>query len=140
MNGGILFIHRMDAASSFLMNMKIVGSHFREGISGYMFNMVIDSDTTNYKDFVAEIEGKYPWRMNETVTLHYFEESNRTIHELSTYHDMLSMFAKFGSKKTIEMRIIVHNVNARPDKPEWPIEESVGVDVPYVGTDLANPF
>jgi hypothetical protein len=55
--------------------------------------------------------------------------------------------------KKIKMRITVHNVSARPDKPKWPIEESVGVDVsctpslpfvppnpPYVGTDLANPF
>lgn len=125
-----MFIHRMDPSSSFLLNIKIVGSHFREGIRGYRFPMVVDSDTTNYKNFVSKIGEKYRWRMNETIMINYFDESNRTIPELSSDQDMVAMFAKFGTTKTIAVLITVHDFNVTPNKPEWPIKEGVIVDIP----------
>ncbi|KQK21297.1 hypothetical protein BRADI_1g60045v3 [Brachypodium distachyon] len=101
--------------------------------------MVVDSNTTNYKDFVSEIGEKYRWCMNETIMLNYFDESNRTIPELSSDQDMVAMFAKFGTTKTIAMLIMVHDVNVAPDKPEWPIEEGVSVDIPCTSSLPSAP-
>lgn len=54
-----VWIRMMDPFSTFILMVKIMGRGTRfEG--AWVFEWTIDSDTSNFKDFVDDINEKYP--------------------------------------------------------------------------------
>ena len=54
----LLFICRMDPASSYNLEIRIIARHTHA--RWFSLNKVVDADRTNFVDLVAEVETKYP--------------------------------------------------------------------------------
>jgi hypothetical protein len=52
----------MDASSSYLLKIGIIGNpkKVRKDATCFLFEKVVDSDTTNFKDFIESIVNQYP--------------------------------------------------------------------------------
>jgi hypothetical protein len=72
------FVHQMDPNSSYLLKIKLFGNHkcIRKEISYFCFENVVDSDTTNFKDFVDEIVDKFPPGFIDVVTVQYYDDDD----------------------------------------------------------------
>uniref|UniRef100_A0A0A8ZFI1 Uncharacterized protein n=1 Tax=Arundo donax TaxID=35708 RepID=A0A0A8ZFI1_ARUDO len=55
-------LFRMDASTTWLLHIKLTSKKIREGYSGFWVDWIIDSDTTNFKEFMDDISKKYPLR------------------------------------------------------------------------------
>ena len=66
----LLFICRMDPASSYNLEIQIIARHTRA--RWFSLNKVIDADHTNFVDLVAEVENKYLSNYGDVVRLFYF--------------------------------------------------------------------
>ena len=55
----------MDPETSFNLEMRIICTNVRS--CGFSFDKVVDADTTNFKDLVDDIVGKYPPDYGEVV-------------------------------------------------------------------------
>ncbi|RLN24749.1 hypothetical protein C2845_PM07G39090 [Panicum miliaceum] len=80
--------------------------------------MVVDSDTSNFKDLVDEIVDKYPPRYKELVTVVYFDETSENYLEVKSDQDLFAMFEKHVDSKEVVMYIAYTFAN---EMPEWPI-------------------
>jgi len=58
----ITLIHRMDPNSSYLLEIRLFGNpkKTRKDCSSFVIEKVLDSDTTNFKDFVEWMVDKHP--------------------------------------------------------------------------------
>jgi hypothetical protein len=56
--------------------------------------MIIDSDVTNYKDFVEEIVNKYPPGYLEVAHVQYYDHDMKAFPEIMYDQDMLCTFEK----------------------------------------------
>ncbi|KAL6622646.1 hypothetical protein ACP70R_032525 [Stipagrostis hirtigluma subsp. patula] len=70
-------IEGMDVFTTYVLDIRYMNNHSR-GEGGYVFDLSIDSDTTNYKDFVDELHNKYPWGFHETVSMQYWDSLHAT--------------------------------------------------------------
>jgi hypothetical protein len=52
----------MDSDTNFLLKIHLLGNHkkARKDCKCFSFEMVVDSDLSNYKDFIDSITNKYP--------------------------------------------------------------------------------
>ena len=66
----LLFICRMDHASSYNLEIRIIAHHTRA--RGFSLNKAVDADRTNFVDLVAKVENKYPSGYGDVVRLFYF--------------------------------------------------------------------
>ena len=66
----LLFICRMDLASSYNLEVLLIARHTRA--RWFSLNKVVDADRTNFVDLVAEVENKYPSNYGDIVRLFYF--------------------------------------------------------------------
>ena len=66
----MLFIYRMDPASSYNLEIRIIARQTRA--QWFSLNKVVDVDRTNFIDLVAEVENKYPSDYGDVVRLFYF--------------------------------------------------------------------
>lgn len=67
----VRFVFRMDPKSCYLLVIKLIGTEKRrKDVKCFSFEMIIDSDLTNYKDLVEEIEDKYPLGYLEVAHVH----------------------------------------------------------------------
>ncbi|WVZ49602.1 hypothetical protein U9M48_000944 [Paspalum notatum var. saurae] len=90
---------------------------------------VVDSDTTNFKDFVDDILHTYPCVPTEVVKLYYFcDESNSHV-QVCTDQDLVAMFAKHDATKTIRLSIGYFDVS----KPDVPVPDWSCSSKPAVG-------
>ena len=64
----------MDASSSYLLKIRIIGNpkKVRKDVTCFLLEKVVDSDTTNFKDFIESIVNQYPPGYQEVVHVHYF--------------------------------------------------------------------
>jgi hypothetical protein len=77
----------------------------RKDIGFWTWDVVVDSDICNFKDFVDGIVGKYPSSHHEHVNLFYYEHASKTYLEVKSDQDLLAMFTKHVDNKTVSMSI-----------------------------------
>ncbi|EEC71989.1 hypothetical protein OsI_04840 [Oryza sativa Indica Group] len=97
----------MDPYSTYVLTVRIIraGSRF-EG--AWVFDWTIDSDTTNFKDFVDDICEKYPWGIDETVTVQYLDSGLNLFCTISSNNDLMTIFKCFGQNKTGDVFITIN--------------------------------
>ena len=93
----LLFICRMDPASSYNLEIRIIARHTRA--RWFSLNKVVDADRTNFVDLVAEVENKYLSDYGDVVRLFYFYIERQVNIQVCTDQDLLDMFAKHNASK-----------------------------------------
>jgi hypothetical protein len=68
--------------------------------------MVMDSDRTNFSDFVESMVEKYPPGYMEVSHVQYYDEALKTFPETKTDQDLMCMFSKHCKSKVIIMFIV----------------------------------
>ncbi|KAG2563962.1 hypothetical protein PVAP13_8KG377102 [Panicum virgatum] len=65
----------MDSASCYLLKIHLLGNHkkARKDVKCFTFKMVVDSDLSNYKDFIESVTGKYPVDYLEVAHVQYYD-------------------------------------------------------------------
>uniref|UniRef100_A0A0D3ENT1 Transposase MuDR plant domain-containing protein n=1 Tax=Oryza barthii TaxID=65489 RepID=A0A0D3ENT1_9ORYZ len=66
-------------------------------------------DVTNFKDFLGDICEKYPWGLNETVSLHYIHASSKELIPICKDQDLTTMFECFHHSKRGKVVITLGN-------------------------------
>ncbi|KAK3137518.1 hypothetical protein QOZ80_5BG0453370 [Eleusine coracana subsp. coracana] len=108
----------MDQETSFLVNIRIVANNTRS--RWYFIDKVVDSDTTNFKDFIDEILDKYPCDYGDIVKLYYYCFDTKSSIPISTDQDLVDVFAKHVDSKVICMYLSYQNPNCEAPKLfEW---------------------
>ena len=118
--------YRMDLETCYNLEIRIIAYTTRS--KWFSFSMVVDADTTNFKDLVDEILDKYPSSYGDLVKLFYYAADTKSNIELSTDQELLAMFAKHVSTKTCYLSIAYYPPSAEP--PAIPIWDNECVDVP----------
>ncbi|KAJ1296770.1 hypothetical protein BS78_01G327600 [Paspalum vaginatum] len=99
----------------FYLEMRLFGNNSRADCSWYSCSTVVDSDTTNFKDFFDDTLHTYPCVPTEVVKLYYFcDESNSHV-QVCTDQDLVAMFATHDATKTIRLSIGYFDVNGYAD-------------------------
>jgi hypothetical protein len=91
----------------------------RKEIRCFCFDKVIDSDLTNYKDFVESIIQQYPPRYLEVAHVQYYDNVLKILPEVKSDQDLLSMFEKHAKTKVVQIFIMYCD----PSEPYEPITE-----------------
>ena len=87
-----LFIYRMDAKSSYNLEIRIVAPNSHSW--WFSLNKVVDADRTNFIDLVAEVVNKYPHDYSDIVRLFYFCMDSKVNIQVCTDQDLVEIFAK----------------------------------------------
>jgi predicted RNA-binding protein with EMAP domain len=115
------FVHMMDPNLSYLLKIKLFGNPkcVRKEISYICFEKVVDSDTTNFKDFVDEIVDKFPPGFNDVVTVQYYDDDVKLFPQVKIDQELQVMFVKHAETKVVNMCV------AYAETPhlisQWPI-------------------
>ena len=121
----------MDASSSYLLKIRIIGNpkKVRKDVTCFLFEKVVDSDTTNFKDFIESIVNQYPPGYQEVVHVHYYDSYLAAFPEVKTDQELLSMFQKHTENKVVDMAI-TYNDPLEPYIPitKWPGASDVDSD------------
>ena len=82
--------------------------------------MVVDSDTSNYKDLVESVVEKYPPGYLKVAHIQYYDEGLKSFLEVKSDQELMFMFGKHLKRKVIIM-FIVHRGPYDPYEPiiEW---------------------
>ena len=67
--------------------------------------MVVDSEKTNYKDFIQSVVDKYPPVYLEVPHVQYYDDVLRTFSEVKSNQDLLTMFDMHYKKKVVVLFI-----------------------------------
>ena len=129
----------MDLKTSFFLDIRLFGNNTRVEGGRYSFSTVVDSDYTNFKDFVDDILHSYPSGYNDVVKLFYLADESHV--EIKTDQDLLAMFAKHESSRVIRMSIGYFDTR-KPHVPipDWNISNAIISDaVPYTPSLSQNP-
>ncbi|WVZ50012.1 hypothetical protein U9M48_001311, partial [Paspalum notatum var. saurae] len=104
---------------------------------------VVDSDTTNFKDFVDDILRTYPCVPTEVVKIYYFCEQSNSHTEVTTDQELVDMFDKHEDTKFIRLSVgyfdaskpvvPIPNWGSTNPEPSEPASETITV-VPGIGT------
>ena len=119
----------MDLKTSFFLDIRLFGNNTRVEGGWYSSSKVVDSDYTNFKDFVDDILHSYPSGYNDVVKLFYLADESHV--EIRTNQDLLAMFAKHESSRVIHISIGYFDTR----KPHVPIPDwniSNAWEGPYV--------
>ena len=118
----------MDPKTSFFLDIRLFGNNTRVEGGWYSFSKVVDSDYTNFKDFVDDILHSYPSGYNDVVKLFYLADESHV--EIRTDQDLLAMFAKHESSRVIRMSIGYFDTR-KPHVPipDWNISNAIISDV-----------
>ena len=68
--------------------------------------MVVDSEKTNYKDFIQSVVDKYPPGYLEVSHVQYYDDVLRTFPEIKSNQDLLTMFDMHHKKKDVVLFIV----------------------------------
>ena len=82
----------MDPKTSFFLDMKLFGNNTRVEGGWYSTSKVVDSDYTNFEDFVDDILHSYPKGYDDVVKLFYLADESHV--EIRTDEELLAMFDK----------------------------------------------
>ena len=108
----------MDPKSTYLLKIRLHGNKkkARKEIKSFFFEMVIDSDLTNYKDLVESIVEKYPPRYLEVAHVQYYDDVLKVFPEVKSDQELMLMFEKFSKTKVVQV-FIYHCDPAEPYEP-----------------------
>jgi hypothetical protein len=133
----------MDPNSTFTLNIKLFGNKkkVRKDMICWTFDMVIDSDLTNYMDLVEEIVNKYPPGYLEVAHVQYYDDVMKTFPEVVCDQELMSMFEKHSKTKVVDM-FISYCDPSEPFQPfqEWPSGVSKSNDHEEEHSYLSNPL
>lgn len=87
----------MDPCTSFNLEIRIFSPNSR--CRWFSFDMVIDSDTINFKDLVDVMLDKYPCGYGDLVKVFYYCADTKSNIQVQSDQDLLQMFAKNVSTK-----------------------------------------
>jgi len=65
--------------------------------------MVVDSDLSNYKDFIESVTDKYPPGYLEVAHVQYYDVVLKNFSEVKSDHDLMSMFDIHCKEKVVQM-------------------------------------
>jgi len=68
--------------------------------------MVVDSDLSNYMDFVESIVDKYPPGYLEVAHIQYYDHVLKTFPKVNSDQDLMYMFDMHNKEKVVDMFII----------------------------------
>ena len=110
-------LNRFD--SSFKLEIKLLGNSktHREDVNCFSFEMVVDSDRTNFNDFVESVVEKYPPGYMEVAHVQYYDEALKTFPKIKSDQDLICMFSKHCKSKVIIMFIVYRG----PSDPYEPV-------------------
>ena len=77
-------------------------------------NKVVDSDTTNFKDFVDEILDQFPCGYGDVVKLFYFCSESKSNIQIHSDQGLMHMCAKHMNSKCCYLSIAYHKPVADP--------------------------
>jgi hypothetical protein len=94
MNPSLHLNNIMDPNTSFKLEIKLPGNRkkCRQEFSCYAFDMVVDSDKTNFRDLHSSVVDKYPPNYLELAHLQYYDEELKSFPEVKTDQDLMAMF------------------------------------------------
>ncbi|CAO2206720.1 unnamed protein product [Urochloa humidicola] len=121
----------MDPKSGYLLKIRHLDNpkYARKDPTAYYMDDVVDSDTTNFKDFVESIVTKFPPRYMEVAHVQYYDDVSKSFPEVKTDQEFMAMFDKYIQTKIVNMFII----NSHPSQPFQPITE-------WQHDDLSQPM
>ena len=79
--------------------------------------MVVDSDRTNFNDFVESVVEKYPPGYMEVAHVQYYDEALKIFPEIKSDQNLMRMFSKHYKSKVIIMFIVYRG----PSDPYEPV-------------------
>jgi hypothetical protein len=111
----------MDPMSSYFLDIRLTGNRkkMRKEFNCFRFDKVIDSDITNFKDFIKSIVDQYPPGYLEVPHVQYRDCVESIFPEVKTDQDLQLMFDKHKQTKVVEMFISYTD----PIEPFVPITE-----------------
>jgi len=77
----------------------------RKDVKCFSFDMVVDSDRTNFKDLVESVVEKYPLGYMEGAHIQYYDAALKTFPEINSDHELMYMFSKHRKRRVIIMFI-----------------------------------
>jgi len=101
----LLCFHRMDVATNFLLKIHLLGNRkkARKDVKCFSFEMVVDSDLLNYKDFIDSVTEKYPPGYLEIPHVQYYDNVLKNFPVVKSDQDLMSMFDVHSKEKVVEM-------------------------------------
>ena len=95
----------MDSASCYLLKIHLLGNRkkARKDLKCFTFEMVVDSDLSNYKDFIESVTDKYAAGYLEVAHVQYYDVVLRNFPEVKSDHDLMSMFDIHCKEKVVQM-------------------------------------
>ncbi|CAD6262030.1 unnamed protein product [Miscanthus lutarioriparius] len=105
--------------SSVKLEIKLLGNSKtrRKDVKCFSFEMVVDSDRTNFNDSVESVVEKYPPRYMEVPHIQYYDEALKSFPEIKSDQDLMCMFSKHRNSKVIIMFIVYQG----PSDPYAPV-------------------
>jgi hypothetical protein len=76
----------MDSATNFLLKIHLLGNRkkARKDVKCFSFEMVVDSDLSNYKDFIDSVTKKYPPGYLEVSHVQYYDNVLKNFSEVKS--------------------------------------------------------
>ena len=89
--------------TNFLLDIKLISNYkkIRKDVKCWNFEMVVDSEKTNYKDFIQSVVDKYSSGYLEVPHVQYYDDVLRTFPEIKSNQDLLTMFDMNNKKKVV---------------------------------------
>ena len=107
--------------SNYLLDIKLIGNrkNTRKDVKCWNFEMVVDSEKTNYKDLIQLVVDKYPPVYLEVPHVQYYDDFLKTFPEVKSNQDVLTMFDMHHKRKAVVLFISY----CRPSESFQPISE-----------------
>jgi len=93
--------------SNYLLDIKLIGNrkNARNDLKCWNFEVVVDSENTNYKDLIQSVVDKYPPGYLEVPHVQYYDDVLKTFAEVKSNQDVLTMFDIHHKRKAVVLFI-----------------------------------
>lgn len=94
--------------TNFFLKIKLIGNrkNIRKDVKCWNFEMVVDSDKSNYMDFIESVVDKYPPGYLEVAQVQYYNAVLKTFPEVNLDQDLMHMFEVHSNEKVVQMFIV----------------------------------
>jgi hypothetical protein len=113
----------MDPEMSFLLKIRLFGNTFRLEFVAYSLTKVVDSNATNFIDFLDDVLKSHPSGYNEVVQVFYYFVPEKQHLEIKIDQDLVAMFNRHVDSKVIHISI-AYNSPTRDPAPIPDVESS----------------
>ena len=102
----------MDPAVAFFLSVRmettvIVSAGTRGKESTFTFPLVVDSTSSSFNDFRANICAKYPWGLFDAVEIRYWDSTQESWNPLQCDDELGLMFARNAETRSCNLEITV---------------------------------